>query len=163
MRDAVSTPRVRALHPKVSNEVFEIIGQLEASWPPQVAIRIVQGLRTIKEQNDLYAKGRTKPGKIVTKAKGGSSYHNYGLAFDFALLFDQDNNGSYEKLVWDERNPYWKEVVKAFEAKGWFWGGNFSTIHDAPHLEKTFGYNWRDLLKKHNAGDFIPTGLYVNL
>jgi peptidoglycan L-alanyl-D-glutamate endopeptidase CwlK len=30
----------------------------------------------------LYAIGRTKPGKKVTKAKGGTSYHNYGLAFD---------------------------------------------------------------------------------
>lgn len=163
MRDAVSIPRVRQLHPKVSNEVAETIGQIESGWPLKIAIRIVQGLRTIEEQNAIYAQGRTKPGKIVTKAKGGSSYHNYGLAFDFALLFDMDDNGKYETLSWDENNPYWKEVVKAFELKGWFWGGNFSTIHDAPHLEKTFGFGWKGLLKKYQEGQFIPGTKYIDL
>jgi peptidoglycan LD-endopeptidase CwlK len=163
MRDAVSIPRVKRLHPKVVNEVFETIGQIEASWPLTVAIRIVQGLRTIKEQNDLYAQGRTKPGKKVTNAKGGSSFHNYGLALDFALLFDKDGNGSYETLSWDERHPHWQEVVKAFEAKGWFWGGKFSTIHDAPHLQKTFGLSWQKCLVKYNDKDFIPGTEYINL
>lgn len=162
MRDGISIPRVRALHPAVSSEVFSIIGKIEALWPPTVAIRIVQGLRTIKEQNDLYAQGRTKPGKIVTNAKGGSSFHNYGIAFDFALLYDKDGNGSFETPVWDEKDPHWKEVVKAFEAKGWFWGGNFSKLHDAPHLEKKFGFTWQQLLAKYNAKDFI-SGEYVSL
>lgn len=163
MRDAVSIQRVRDLHPKVSIEVAQTIGEIEAMWPPKVAIRIVQGLRTIEEQNEIYAQGRTKPGKVVTNAKGGSSFHNYGIAFDFALLFDIDGNGKYETLSWDETNPYWKQVVKAFEGKGWFWGGNFSTIHDAPHLEKTFGFGWRGLFKKYQAGDFITGTKYVNL
>jgi hypothetical protein len=45
------------------------------------------GRRTMEEQAALYAKGRTKqPGKIVTKAKPGQSYHNYGLAFDWVPL-----------------------------------------------------------------------------
>lgn len=163
MRDAISIPRVRQLHPAVSSEVFETIAQIEANWPMNVAVRIVQGLRTIKEQDALYAQGRTKPGKIVTKAKGGSSYHNYGIAFDFALLYDKDRNGTFETLVWDEKDPRWQDVVKAFEAKGWFWGGKFSTIHDAPHLEKRFGHKWQDLLVKYQSGDFIPGGKYLNL
>lgn len=163
MRDAISIPRVRQLHPKVSNEVAETIGQIEAGWHINVAIRIVQGLRTIEEQNEIYAQGRTKPGKIVTYARGGSSYHNYGIAFDFALLFDKDGNGTYESLSWDNNNPHWKEVVRAFELKGWYWGGQFSSLKDYPHLQKTFGYGWRGLLKKYQAGDFIPGTKYVNL
>lgn len=163
MRDAISIPRVRKLHPAVANEVAETIDHIEAGWPVKVAIRIVQGLRTIKEQNDLYAQGRTKPGKIVTKAKGGSSFHNYGIAFDFALLFDKDENGSYETLSWDENNPYWQVVVKAFEAKGWFWGGNFSTIHDAPHLEKKFGKTWQECLVMYQEKKFIPRTEYINI
>lgn len=163
MRDAVSIARVKDLHPAVSAEVFETIGQIEALWPSHVAIRIVQGLRTIKEQDALYAQGRTAPGKIVTKAKGGSSFHNYGLAFDFALIFDQDNNGSFETLSWDENNPYWKQVVKAFEAKGWFWGGNFSSIHDAPHLEKKFGKTWQNCLAMYNAKEFIPGTEFIRI
>ena len=155
MRDAVSIGRVNKLHPKVKDEVFITIGEIEAQWPDNVAIRVVQGLRTIEEQDALYAQGRTKPGKIVTKAKGGSSLHNYALAFDFVLIYDKDNNGSFETLVWDENDPHWQEVVKAFEAKGWFWGGRFSTIHDAPHLQKTFGYTWQQLKAKYKAGEYV--------
>ena len=163
MRDAVSIPRVRQLHPKVASEVFELIGKVESGWPKTIAVRVVQGLRTIKEQNELYAQGRTKPGKIVTKAKGGSSFHNYGIAFDFALLIDKDHNGTFETLLWDENKPEWKQVVNTFEAAGWFWGGNFSTIHDAPHLEKKFGYTWQQLKAKYDAKDFIIGTEYVNI
>src|SRR6478609_5661733 len=105
MRDAVSIARAKALHPAVSAEVILTIGEIEATWPPYTAIRIVQGLRTIKEQDDLYAQGRTKPGKVVTNARGGSSFHNYGVAFDFAILLDKDKNGSFETILWDENLP----------------------------------------------------------
>ena len=33
-------------------------------------IVITYGVRTVKEQSDLFAKGRTKPGKIVTNCDG---------------------------------------------------------------------------------------------
>lgn len=155
MKDAISIGRVKLLHPKVRNEVFETIGEIESTWPDNVMIRVVQGLRTIEEQDALYAQGRTKPGKIVTKAKGGASFHNYGLAFDFALLYDKDKNGSFETLSWDEHDLLWKQVVKVFEAKGWFWGGNFSKIHDAPHLQKTFGYTWQQLKAMYKAGEYV--------
>lgn len=154
MRDAISIERVKKLHPKVRDEVFSIIGQVEAGWPLNAAIRIVQGLRTIEEQNTLYAQGRTKPGKKVTNAKGGRSYHNYGLAIDFALLYDKDNNGSFETLSWNVKDPRWMEVVKAFEAAGWYWGGNFSSIKDYPHLQKTFGKTVKELYSKYKPGEY---------
>lgn len=43
-------------------------------------------LRNLQEQADLYAMGRTKPGKIVTNASPGQSAHNYGLALDFVPM-----------------------------------------------------------------------------
>ena len=73
MRDKVSEGRVALLHPAVRAEVKQLIEQAESGFPPYMAVRIVQGLRTIAEQDALYAQGRTKPGPIVTKAKGGSS------------------------------------------------------------------------------------------
>ncbi len=42
--------------------------------------------RSQKEQNDLYAQGRTKPGKIVTWTT--KSKHIEGRAFDIAILKD---------------------------------------------------------------------------
>ncbi len=162
MRDKISESRVALLHPSVRAEVKKLIEQAESGFPPSMAVRIVQGLRTIAEQDALYAQGRTKPGPIVTKAKGGSSFHNYGLAIDFAILTDKDGNGSFEDLSWDIKKDNdkdgiadWLEVVKVFEAAGWSWGGKWASIKDYPHLEKTFGYTWRQLLEKHEKKDFV--------
>ena len=48
---------------------------------------ITEGFRTKKYQDALYAKGRTKPGNIVTNARGSSysSQHMWGVAFDIAI------------------------------------------------------------------------------
>ena len=170
MRDKVSIGRAALLHPAVRAEVIQLIDKAEAGFPPTMAVRIVQGLRTIDEQNELYAQGRTKPGAIVTKAKGGSSFHNYGLAIDFAILTDTDGNGSFEDLSWDIRKDNdkdgtadWLEVVNIFEAAGWNWGGRWATLKDYPHLQKTFGYKWQDLLAKYNQGSLVPGTKYVSL
>lgn len=155
------------LHPKIRAEVIQLIDKAEEQMPG-VAIRIVQGLRTFQEQHELYAKGRTKPGPRVTNSKGGQSYHNYGLAIDFALMYDRDNNGTYEVLSWDIVKDFdrdgesdWMEVVDIFEQAGYVWGGRFTSIKDNPHLEKAFGLNWRSLLAKYNAKEFITGESYV--
>lgn len=170
MRDEkVSLPRIELLHPKVRKEILDTIKELESKvLSPRIAIRIVQGLRTIEEQNELYAQGRTKPGKIVSNAKGGSSFHNYGFAIDFALLYDKDNNGTFETLSWDTQADFdkngkkeWSEVVAAFKAKGFVWGGDFKSIKDNPHFEKSFGFSWQQLLKKYENKEFIKGTKYV--
>ncbi|MBY0023737.1 peptidoglycan L-alanyl-D-glutamate endopeptidase CwlK [Paenibacillus jamilae] len=106
-----------------------------------VPIVITQGLRTIDEQNGLYAQGRTKPGQIVTNARGGYSYHNFGVAIDFALLLPDGKNVS-----WDMRRDGdgdgiadWDEVVAEAKRIGWNWGGDWRSFKDYPHFEMTFG------------------------
>ena len=84
--------------------------------------------RTIVRQNELYAQGRTAPGKIVTNAKGGQSPHNFGLAFDFAPVKDG-------KIDWDAPRRIWEVVGKIAENYGLQWGGNFKSIVDLPHVE----------------------------
>jgi peptidoglycan LD-endopeptidase CwlK len=170
MRDNVSIPRAAQLHPAVRDEVVILIDKVEAGFPSHIAVRIVQGLRTIEEQNALYAQGRTKPGNIVTNAKGGSSYHNYGLAIDFAILIDKDGNGTYDELSWDIKKDNdkdgvadWLEVVKVFEAAGWEWGGKWSSIKDYPHVQKTFGHSWQTLLARYNKKQFIAGVQYVQV
>lgn len=170
MRDIKSIHTVQLLHPKIRDEVKTLIEKAESFFPVTIAIRIVQGLRTIDEQNKLYAQGRTAPGPVVTKAKGGQSYHNFGLAIDFCMLYDKDGNGTYETVSWEQAKDFdndgiadWKEVVDVFEKAGYTWGGRWATIVDAPHLEKTFSHHWSDLLKKYNAKDFITGTQYVNI
>lgn len=169
MRDTISINRAFLLHPKIRAEVMALIDKAESKLP-NTAIRIVQGLRTFEEQNKLYAQGRTLPGPRVTNAKAGQSFHQYGLSIDFALLYDKDKNGTYESLSWDTLKDFdrdgesdWMEVVEIFEEAGYTWGGRFSTIRDNPHLEKTFGFHWKQLLEKYNRKDFIPVTNYVNV
>jgi len=165
MKDKISEERVLKLHPAVRNEAKQVIENAELLFPENIRIRIVQGLRTIAEQDALFNKVPK-----VTKAKGGQSYHNYGLAVDFALLYDKDKNGTFEELSWDAAKDFdkdgkadWNEVVNEFEKHGWEWGGKWRTFKDLPHVQKTFGYTWQKLFEKHKAKDFIPGTEYVNL
>lgn len=165
MRDSVSFDRCQKLHPKIRDEAILAIQMAEGKFPANVKIRVVQALRTFEEQDALY---NQKP--RVTKARGGQSYHNYGLAIDFAIMYDKDNNGSFEELSWDTAKDFdkdgiadWQEVVTEFENRGWEWGGMWRTFKDLPHVQKTFGYSWQQLLIKYNAGDFIPGTKYVNI
>lgn len=164
MRDAISYQRAMELHPAIRTEVIDTITHLEmSSFPENVAVRIVQGLRTIEIQNKLYAQGRTEPGKIVTNAKGGSSFHNYGLAIDFAMLYDG-------KLSWQIGQDFdhdnvkdWDEVVNAFKEKGFKWGGDWHSLKDYPHLEKTFGLTWAQCMDRYNKKQFITGTQYITL
>ncbi len=58
------------------------------SYRAGIDVIITSGLRSNAQQQKLYDQGRTTPGNIVTNAKPGTSWHNYGLAFDVAILVD---------------------------------------------------------------------------
>jgi len=136
--DNISTERALKLHPFIRPTIIEL---LSACANKNVPIRIVQGLRTFAEQNALYAQGRTAPGKIVTNARGGDSWHNYGLSIDFCLL-----RADGKQISWNREEDLdgdgikdWTEVVDLFLAKGFEWGGNWTSFPDYPHFQKTFG------------------------
>lgn len=144
---------INKVHPKLRVELTKIIKEIQEALTGSASIRLTQGLRTIDYQNSLYAKGRTVKGSIVTNAKGGQSYHNYGLAVDFCLIIDGKAMSYNEVKDYDgDKVADWSEVVKIFKSYGWSWGGDFKSIKDSPHFEKTFGYNWKTLLANYNAG-----------
>ncbi|MGJ6853023.1 M15 family metallopeptidase [Listeria monocytogenes] len=91
---------------------------------------VAQGYRSKTEQNALYAQGRTKPGSVVTNAKGGQSNHNYGVAVDLCLY---SNDG--KKVIWESTTSRWKKVVSAMKAEGFKWGGDWKSFKDYPHFE----------------------------
>lgn len=146
--DKISLSRIEKLHPKLRNEVIEIYDKI---LERNVNIRFTDTLRTFTEQNDLYAQGRTKDGKIVTHAKGGESYHNYGLALDFCLLLQKGKEVSWNRnLDLDADNQKdWDEVVAVFKHYGWEWGGDWTNFKDYPHFQKTFGLSTSELLKRY--------------
>lgn len=130
---------------RIQNEAVRIgaLKLVERCYNRGVEIRITQGLRTIEEQNSLYAQGRTIfPGPIVTNARGGQSYHNFSLAIDFVLIrggYDMKYDGDCDGLA------DWLEVVTEAKALGFAWGGDWKSFKDNPHFEMTFGLSLADL------------------
>lgn len=106
-----------------------------------IMIVITEALRTIEYQNALYAQGRTKPGQKVTNAKGGYSNHNFGYAFDFALLLPNGVSVSWDTKRSDNLDslPDWSEVVIEGKKLGLEWGGDWRSFVDLPHFQMVFG------------------------
>ena len=77
--DARSETAIGTLLPEVQPYARALVSKAAANG---ITIKVISGLRIYGEQNELYAQGRTRPGRIVTKARGGYSNHNFGIAFD---------------------------------------------------------------------------------
>lgn len=95
-------------------------------------MKICQGLRTLEEQQALYAQGRSTKGSVVTYADGvkSKSNHqaqadNYGHAVDCCFLGKDPFNDSLP----------WAAYGEAGKALGLRWGGDFKSLLDRPHLE----------------------------
>jgi len=150
------------LHPAIRPATTRAIQAASAALTGRSQPIITFGLRTFEEQQAIYDQGRTKPGQIVTNAKPGQSYHNYGLAIDVALLIDGKTISWDTSKDWDgDKQSDWMEVVAIFKKEGFAWGGDWRTFKDMPHFEMTFGHNWRELLALHEAGKFIAGTIYV--
>lgn len=167
MMDNLTLERINTAHPKLRTELLEIYKEICKEIFTKSMCRFAYVIRTAAEQDELYAIGRTKPGKIVTKAKAFESFHNYGLAVDIVMVYDKDGNGSYETASWDEKIDFdgdgkseWQEVVTIFKKYGWTWGGEW-TFRDAPHFEKAFGHSVMDLKAIYESKKLIPNTNYV--
>jgi len=120
-----SEKRLQQLHPALASAVRAVVADLAGRG---IVVEVVQGLRTYKEQDELYAKGRTKPGPIVTQARGGQSNHNFGLAVDLCPFTN-------DKPDWNAPMSVWAAIGAAAEARGLEWGGSWKKFLDKPHVQ----------------------------
>lgn len=134
-KDPVPLPT--ELHPLVQELSNQLIQQAANKG---IVIVITDGFRSSEDQDRLYEKGRTTEGNIVTNAKGGESYHNFGLAIDFAIKTPSEN------VIWDMQydgnmngKSDWTEVVEIAKNLGFEWGGDWTQFKDYPHLQMNFG------------------------
>lgn len=125
------------IHPIVEERSNQLIQQ---SAEKGIVIVLTDGFRSAEDQDRLYEKGRSSEGNIVTNAKGGESYHNFGLAVDFAIQVPSGN------IIWDMQYDGngngvadWMEVVEMAKVLGFEWGGDWVGFKDYPHLEMNFG------------------------
>lgn len=151
MRDFQSDGRIKVLHPKAVPIFTDFINECEDTF--DITLKVIFGLRTFDEQAAIYAKGRTAPGPVVSNAKPGYSFHNYGLAIDIAELKDG-------KISWAVKYEQFKPISDKYKLK---WGGTFKSLVDKPHYELSFGFTIRELFEKYNKKDFIPGTKYLNL
>lgn len=115
---------IKQLHPRLQEKVAQLKELCEKEG---LALGIAECFRTVEEQNELYAKGRTKPGGIVTNAKGSSyqSQHQWGIAFDF---FKNIKGHEYDDA------SFFSRVGVLAKSIGLGWGGDWTSFVDRPHL-----------------------------
>lgn len=107
-----------------------------------IYIIVTEGFRTKKYQDELYAKGRTKPGDVVTNAKGSDyqSQHQWGIAFDIAIANPCHTwDAGYFKRVSDIAKKHCKYIG---------WGGDWTTPVDKPHFYINIWGSTPDILKR---------------
>jgi hypothetical protein len=145
--DTSTNRQISSLDPRLQNPAADFINDVNDKL--RINLRVTFGSRSIEEQNTLYAIGRDANGKVigdtVTNAKGGQSYHNYGLAIDVVAMEDNNKVANFNIVP---SNPSLVNIGKSY---GFEWGGDWKK-KDNPHFENTFGEHWSDLFKQYIAG-----------
>lgn len=120
------------IHPVVKESALELVRR---AYKEKIYLFITHGHRSNAEQQALYNKGRRGIAgeAIVTNAKPGSSYHNYGLAIDYVL-----SNETGAAAYWNV-NDKWIRAAQIGKSLGFSWGGDWKSFKDYPHLEMTGG------------------------
>ena len=144
--DKITIERIKQAHPKLRDELLSLYSQCNKMLPAGVRLRFAYVFRSPTEQHALFLQ-RPK----VTNADSWQSIHNYGLAFDIVLLYDKNGDGTFETASWDN-DKHWQTVVKFFKSKGYEWGGDWKKFPDAPHFQKTFGFDWKVLKQRIERG-----------
>ena len=121
------------LHPKVKDLAEKFISVCKEHG---FEILIYSTYRDIEAQNKIYVQGRTIAGKIVTNAKGGQSFHNYRVAFDWVPTIAG-------KPLWSDATAYLK-CAELGEALGLEWAGRWKSFKETAHLQYTGGLSLAD-------------------
>lgn len=100
---------------------------------------LISGNRTFEEQDALFAIGRTAPGEIVTRARGGYSNHNFKIACDAGVFMGKiylDDGTAGQQLT---ASKVHKACSEHAAACGLEWGGSWKSIVDQPHYNVATG------------------------
>lgn len=130
----INSRKIEDLHPYVAKLCRAFVAACKKDG---IDILITSTWRDNAAQNALYAQGRTKPGKKVTNAKAGQSFHNYKLAFDFVPIV----NG---KAQWNDLATF-KRAGAIGERLGLDWAGRWVSFKELAHLQWTGGLSLAQL------------------
>ncbi len=107
-------------------------------------VKIISGTRSFAEQNELFKKGRFgNPGHIVTKARGGFSNHNFGIAWDIGLF----DGGEYLTS-----SQAYEEAALSGKGDELVWGGDWQSFKDTPHYQLDTGLKISEVRERFEKG-----------
>lgn len=136
---------INDLHPHLRYKLKRLLKLCEKNNLPLI---ITEGFRTVQRQDEIYAQGRTKPGIIVTQARGKDyqSQHQWGVAFDIAInIKGKEYDMGYIRKV--------ANLAKS-ENIGLYWGGDWTDFVDNLHFYlKKWGSTTYKLRKKYVTPD----------
>lgn len=130
----INSRDIKDLLPVVAAKAAAFVAACDAAG---IDVLITSTLRDGEAQAALYAQGRTKPGKVVTNAKAGQSWHNHACAFDFVPIV-------HGKAMWDDARTFERCGVIA-ESLGLEWAGRWKSFREAAHCQYTGGLSLADL------------------
>lgn len=155
--DQITLDRIKQAHPKLRDKMLKDYIAANNLLGKGARLRFAYVYRSPAEQRQLFIK-RPK----VTKADSWQSIHNYGLAFDIVLLYDNDNNGTFEEASYSQIKDFdkdtiadWVEVTNYFKSQGWECGADWKSFKDSPHFEFNYGFEWRTLKARIEKGIII--------
>ena len=137
----INSRKIEDLHPRVAEMASKFIERCDAAG---IDVIITSTYRDHESQATLYAQGRTAPGRKVTNAKPGQSWHNWKLAFDFCPIV----NG---KAAWEDENLF-TVCGEIGEQIGLEWAGRWKSFRELAHMQYTGGLTLADL----QAGKTLP-------
>jgi len=124
----INSRNLSDLHPVVQDMAKKFI---TAAKKEGIDVLVTSTYRDGESQNSLYAQGRTKPGRIVTNARAGQSWHNYRLAFDVVPIV----NG---KAMWNDLRTF-RRLGAIGKGVGLEWAGDWVKFREMPHFQWTGG------------------------
>lgn len=130
----INSRNLNDLHPLVAAKARDFLERCDDAG---IDVLITSTYRDHESQAVLYAQGRTEPGRRVTNAKPGQSYHNWRVAFDVVPL-------RAGKPVWGTKGPddeLWHRVGLIGESVGLEWAGRWTKFREYPHFQFTGGHN----------------------
>lgn len=158
--------RVESLYPGLRPLAYRCLQDMRELR--KTPVKVTSAYRSLIEQRNLYALGRTHTGtewkvadraKIVTYAKPGYSWHCYGLAFDVAFV---GPDPYLARLPEHECEAAWHAYGRVVKSHGLTWGGDFSRFKDRPHAEKSFGLSLSEAAELYEYGGLPAVWVHLD-
>lgn len=130
----INSRDINQLNPNVASLCNQFIAKCKEQ---NIDVIITSTYRDYESQDALYKQGRTTSGVKVTNAKGGQSYHNFRVAFDFCPIVGG-------KAQWSDTATFTKCGVIA-ESLGLEWAGRWLKFKELAHCQYTEGKTLQQL------------------